>query len=77
MQPQQAHGAARALWAYARDLWRTPGFGDTTDLAHIKAHYYGTHEQINPTGIIPKGPVTDWSAPLSDDLGRDRDPVLL
>ena len=66
-----------ALWAYARDLWRTPGFGDTTDLAHIKAHYYGTHEQINPTGIIPKGPVTDWSAPLSDDLGRDRDPVLL
>ena len=50
------------LWAYARDLWQTPGFGDTTDLAHIKAHYYGTHEQINPTGILPKGPVSDWSA---------------
>ena len=52
-----------ALWAYARDLWQTPGFGDTTDLGHVKAHYYGTHEAINPTGIIPKGPVTDWSAP--------------
>ncbi len=52
-----------ALWAYARDLWQTPGFGDTTDLGHIKAHYYGTHEQLNPTGIIPKGPHTDWTAP--------------
>ena len=52
-----------ALWAYARDLWQTPGFGDTTDQTHIKAHYYGTHDTINPTGIIPKGPVTDWSAP--------------
>ena len=52
-----------ALWAYARDLWQSPGFGDTTDLEHVKAHYYGTHEAINPTGIIPKGPVTDWSAP--------------
>lgn len=40
-------------------------------------HDYGTHEQINPTGIIPKGPVTDWSAPLSGQLGRDGDPVLL
>jgi len=51
-----------ALWAYARDLWQTPGFGDTTDRDHIKAHYYGTHDAINPTRIIPKGPVTDWSA---------------
>ena len=52
------------LWPYARDLYQTPGFGDTTDLGHIKAHYYGTHEQINPTGIIPKGPDTSgWSVP--------------
>jgi putative glutathione S-transferase len=51
------------LWAYARDLWQTPGFGDTTDQGHIKAHYYRTHDTINPTGIIPKGPGTDWSSP--------------
>ena len=52
-----------ALWDYARDLWQTPGFGDTTDLGHVKAHYYGTHPTINPTGIVPRGPCTDWQAP--------------
>ncbi len=57
-----------ALWAYARDLYATPGFGDTTDFGHIKSHYYGTHDKINPTGIIPKGPASDWTAPH----GRDR-----
>ncbi|MGI8900557.1 MAG: glutathione S-transferase family protein [Nocardioides sp.] len=45
-----------ALWAYARDLFQTSGFGDTTDFAHIKAHYYVVHKDINPTQIIPKGP---------------------
>ena len=44
------------LWAYARDLFQTPGFGDTVDFAQIKAHYYVVHRDINPTGIIPKGP---------------------
>jgi len=44
------------LWAYARDLYRTPGFGDTVDFDHIKRHYYVTHNQINPTGIVPAGP---------------------
>ena len=38
---------------------------------------YGTHEQINPTGIIPTGSVADWSASLSGQPGRDGDPVLL
>jgi glutathionyl-hydroquinone reductase len=52
-----------ALWAYARDLWETPGFGDTTDLGHIQTHYYETHDKINPTRIVPKGPATDWTAP--------------
>lgn len=51
------------LWAYARDLYATPGFGSTTDFHHIKGHYFGTHEQLNPTRIIPRGPATDWSAP--------------
>ncbi len=45
------------LWAYARDLFQTPGFGDTVDFAQIKAHYYATHLDINPTGVIPAGPL--------------------
>jgi putative glutathione S-transferase len=44
------------LWAYARDLFQTPGFGDTIDFDQIKKHYYVTHSDINPTGIVPKGP---------------------
>jgi len=52
------------LWAYARDLFQTPGFGDTLDFAHIKAHYYCVHRDINPTGIVPKGPdLAGWLAP--------------
>ena len=44
------------LWAYARDLFQTPGFGDTIDFTQIKQHYYGVHRGINPTGIVPLGP---------------------
>jgi len=44
------------LWAYARDLFQTPGFGDTIDFDQIKAHYYVVHSDINPTGIVPVGP---------------------
>ena len=44
------------LWAYARDLFQTPGFGDTIDFDHIKRHYYEVHLDINPTGIVPAGP---------------------
>lgn len=45
-----------ALWAYARDLYQTPGFGDTTNLEHIRTHYYAVHTAINPTGIVAVGP---------------------
>jgi putative glutathione S-transferase len=52
------------LWAYARDLFQTPGFGDTIDFAQIKAHYYVVHRDINPTGIIPQGPeLSGWLLP--------------
>jgi len=52
------------LWAYVRDLYQTPGFGDTTDFDHIKRHYYVTHEKINPTGIVPVGPdLSVWQEP--------------
>ena len=52
------------LWAYARDLFQTPGFGDTIDFAQIKEHYYVVHADINPTQIIPAGPDTSvWLTP--------------
>ncbi|MCW2509552.1 MAG: glutathione-dependent reductase, partial [Modestobacter sp.] len=52
------------LWAYARDLFQTPGFGDTTDFPQIKEHYYVVHADINPTQIIPMGPDTsNWLTP--------------
>ncbi|MGD9998134.1 MAG: glutathione S-transferase family protein [Ilumatobacteraceae bacterium] len=59
------------LWAYARDLFQTPGFGDTIDFGQIKQHYYVVHRQINPTGIVPLGPNTSgWLAPHHrDELG--------
>jgi putative glutathione S-transferase len=52
------------LWAYARDLFQTPGFGDTIDFDHIKRHYYVVHRTINPTGIVPLGPdLSGWLVP--------------
>ncbi|MET8250111.1 glutathione S-transferase C-terminal domain-containing protein [Micromonospora sp. NPDC005197] len=52
------------LWAYARDLFQTPGFGDTIDFDHIKRHYYQVHRDINPTGIVPLGPdLSNWVTP--------------
>jgi putative glutathione S-transferase len=57
------------LWAYARDLYQTPGFGDTTDFDHIKRHYYMTHDQLNPSRIVPGGPdLSTWDSPH----GRER-----
>ncbi|WP_017544616.1 glutathione S-transferase family protein [Nocardiopsis prasina] len=45
-----------ALWAYARDLFQTPGFGDTTEFEHIRVHYYRVHTAINPSGVVAIGP---------------------
>jgi len=59
------------LWAYARDLFQTPGFGDTTDFHEIKRHYYVVHSDINPTGAVPAGPLLEqWAEPHGRaDLG--------
>ncbi|RBP63954.1 putative glutathione S-transferase [Brevibacterium sanguinis] len=52
------------LWGYARDLFQTPGFGDTVDFVQIKQHYYIVHEDVNPTGIVPQGPdLSGWLTP--------------
>jgi putative glutathione S-transferase len=61
------------LWAYARDLFQTPGFGDTVDFTQIKEHYYVVHRDINPTGIVPAGPdLSGWTtAHGREALGGD------
>ena len=57
------------LWGYARDLFQTPGFGETVDFEQIKQHYYVVHTDVNPSGIVPKGPATEgWHEPH----GRER-----
>jgi putative glutathione S-transferase len=59
----------RHLWGYARDLFQTPGFGETVDFDQIKAHYYVVHRDVNPSGIIPQGPdASVWRTAH----GRDR-----
>ncbi len=49
------------LWGYARDLYALPAFRDTTRFDQIKRHYYTTHPQLNPSRIVPDGPVLDWT----------------
>lgn len=52
---------------YLRDLYQFPGVAATVNMAQIKQHYYQSHEMINPTRIVPKGPLLDF------DLPHDRD----
>lgn len=51
------------LWAYTRDLYQVPGIAETVHLDHIKTHYYASHPQLNPSGIVPKGPELDFGQP--------------
>jgi len=51
------------LWNYTRDLYQMPGIAETVSIDHIKRHYYGSQRQMNPTGIVPIGPVIDFTAP--------------
>lgn len=48
------------LGGYLKDLYQQPGVSDTCNLDQIKQHYYKSHPHINPTRIVPKGPVIDW-----------------
>lgn len=52
-----------SLWSYTRELYQVPGIADTVNLDHIKHHYYASHRTINPTGIVPLGPIIDFAAP--------------
>jgi putative glutathione S-transferase len=48
---------------YLRDLYQTPGVAGTVNMIHIKRHYYESHGTINPTGIVPVGPILAYDAP--------------
>ena len=56
------------LWNYLRELYQVPGIAETVSVDHIKRHYYGSQRQVNPTGIVPIGPLIDFGAP--HDRGR-------
>lgn len=49
------------IWRYTKELYHFPGVADTVDFRHIKEHYYRSHKTINPTGVVPKGPILDLS----------------
>jgi putative glutathione S-transferase len=52
-----------ALWSYTRELYQHPGVRETVDFEHIKRHYYQSHRSVNPSGIVPLGPIVDFDAP--------------
>ena len=52
---------------YLRELYQYPGVADTVNMAHIKGHYYGSHVSVNPSRIVPKGPVLDLTRPHDRD----------
>ena len=56
------------MWNYLRELYQVPGIAGTVSIDQIKTHYYGSQRQVNPTGIVPIGPLLDFAAP--HDRGR-------
>jgi putative glutathione S-transferase len=55
------------LWGYTRDLYQTPGVAATVNVDHIKEHYYRSHTDLNPKGLVPVGPDVDFEAPHDRD----------
>lgn len=49
------------LWGFVRDIYQQPGIAETVHVDFIKRHYYGSHANLNPAGIIPIGPALDYS----------------
>lgn len=58
------------LWGYTREIYQRPGVAQTCNFHHIKTHYFGSHESVNPSRIVPTGPVIDYDQPH----GRDQRP---
>jgi putative glutathione S-transferase len=55
------------LWGWTRELYQVPGVAGTVHFDHIKDHYYRSHGSINPTGVVPAGPVIDFDEPHRRD----------
>lgn len=53
---------------YVKDLYQYPGVAETVNFEHIKTHYYFSHDMINPTRVVPIGPLIDYMA--EHDRGR-------
>lgn len=51
------------LWNYLLEIYQMPGVAETCRLDHIQNHYYYSHDRINPTQVVPRGPVLDHLAP--------------
>lgn len=58
------------LWDYTRTLYQVDGVAETCNFQHIKAHYYASHETINPTRIVPKGPNINFNSPTQRDVPK-------
>ncbi len=58
-----------ALWRFTRDVYNLKGVAETVNFHHIRHHYYESHTTINPTGIVPAGPVLDFSI-SADELSK-------
>lgn len=68
-----------ALFPYLRDLYQVKGIAETVNFDHIKRHYYVTHHEINPNGIVPLGPLMDLHEPHGREnltSSNEPDPVV-
>jgi putative glutathione S-transferase len=63
------------LWAYTRDIYQLPGIAATVNFEHIKRHYYESHRSINPSGIVPAGPMLDFDKPHGRERIGDADAI--
>ncbi|MDQ3942779.1 MAG: glutathione S-transferase C-terminal domain-containing protein, partial [Actinomycetota bacterium] len=62
------------LWGYLKDLYQRPGVAETVKMDHIQKHYYRSHESINPTRIVPKGPILDFTEAHDRERFSDQTP---
>jgi glutathionyl-hydroquinone reductase len=51
------------LWGFVRDVHQIPGVAETVSIDHIKQHYYRSHDRLNPSRIVPRGPIIDFDEP--------------
>ncbi|MBL1377019.1 glutathione S-transferase family protein [Zobellella iuensis] len=64
-----------ALYGYLRDLYQTANIAGTTNIAHIRHHYFRSHPTINPHGIVSVGPAQDWTTPHGRGSGGGAGPA--